>query len=219
MVKDLGYVTTVCGRKRRLPEMQLDEFEFHWLDGMSPDDDPLDFDGIDTDSDVDEELKDKWLRKLKKCKFNEKQKIISYARQDGIRIVDNGGKIADATRQVVNSRVQGSSADLTKLAMIKLWNNERLKELGFRMLIQVHDEIIAECPRENMQECADLLAKTMSQAAEEILEMPIKCDVEKSYVWYGEPIDGNEIKEKEVNTSHGMDVEKIKEKINGVIQQ
>ena len=189
MVKDLGYVTTVCGRKRRLPEMQLEEFEFHWLKGMSPDDDPLDFDGTDTEYDVDDELKEKWLRKIKKAKFNERGKIISYASQDGIRIVNNGGKIAEATRQVVNSRIQGSAADLTKLAMIKLWKNERLRELGFRMLIQVHDEIIAECPQENMRECAKLLAQTMSQAAEEILEMPIKCDVEKTRVWYGEPIE------------------------------
>lgn len=213
MAKELGYVTTVCGRKRRLPEMQMDEFEFHWLKGMSPDDDPLDFDGNATESEVDEDLQYKWLQKLKKCRFGEKEKIINYAKQDGIRIVDNGGKIAEATRQVVNSRVQGSSADLTKLAMIKLWNNQHLRDLGFRMLIQVHDEIIAECPEENMKECSELLAKTMSQAAEEILEMPISCDVECTRVWYGEPIDGNEIKEKEVNTSHGMDVEKIKEKI------
>ena len=188
MAIDLGYVTTVCGRKRRLPDMQLDEFEFYWLPGMSPDDDPLDFDGTDTESVVDEELQAKWLKKLKKCKFNEKQKIISYARQDGIKIVDNGGKIAEATRQTVNSRIQGSAADLTKLAMIKLWKNERLRELGFRMLIQIHDEILGECPKENMDECSKLLAQTMSDAAEEILEMPIKCDVSKSYAWYGEEI-------------------------------
>ena len=188
MAKELGYVTTVCGRKRRLPEMQLEEFEFHWLQGMSPDDDPLDFDGESIDTDVDEELKIKWLRKIKKAKFSEKGKIINYARQDGIRIVDNGAKIAEATRQVVNSRVQGSSADMTKLAMIKLWKNQRLRELGFRILIQVHDELICECPEENMQECSELLSKTMSEAAEDILEMSIDCDVSKTKVWYGEEI-------------------------------
>lgn len=190
MAKDLGYVTTVCGRKRRLPDMQLDEYEFRWKKGMSPDDDPLDFDGDnDTVSVVSEDITEKYLKKLRKCKFSEKQKIKEYAYKDGIQIIDNGGKIAEATRQTVNSRVQGGAADLTKLAMIKLWKSERLKELGFRMLIQVHDEIIAECPEENMNECAKLFAQTMSQAAEEILEMPISCDIEKTYCWYGEPIE------------------------------
>jgi DNA polymerase-1 len=72
--------------------------------------------------------------------------------------------------------------------MISLHNNERLKELGFRMLIPVHDEIIAECPEENLKECAELLAQTMSDAAARILDMPINCDVACSYQWYGEEI-------------------------------
>jgi len=78
------------------------------------------------------------------------------------------------------------------------------------MLIPVHDEIIAECPEENAKECARLLAETMSIAAEKILGMPIRCDVEITKCWYGETIDGNQIKQKEVNTSHGLDVEKLR---------
>lgn len=73
--------------------------------------------------------------------------------------------------------------------MIDLYRNERLKELGFKLLIPVHDEVIAECPEENAKECATLLADTMSKAAEKILEMPIKCDVECSKAWYGDTIE------------------------------
>jgi DNA polymerase I-like protein with 3'-5' exonuclease and polymerase domains len=72
--------------------------------------------------------------------------------------------------------------------MIKLNNNERLKELGFRLLIPVYDEVIAECPVENVKECSKLLAEIMSKAAESILEMPIKCDVEITREWYGKEI-------------------------------
>ena len=72
--------------------------------------------------------------------------------------------------------------------MIKLHNSEKLKQLGFRMLIPVHDEIIAECPEENAKMCADLLADTMSEAAQEILHMPFNCDVCASYAWYGDEI-------------------------------
>lgn len=73
--------------------------------------------------------------------------------------------------------------------MIDLNKNERLKELGFRLLIQVHDEVIAECPKENMKECSKLLAEVMSKSAEEILKMPFSCDVEISEAWYGKEVE------------------------------
>lgn len=186
MAYELGYVTTVCGRKRRLPELQLDEYEFRW-DNKNVSTDLLDF-----DSDEEEEIPEKTIRKyltqLHNCKFSEKKKVFERANKEGIWIVDNGAKIADATRQCVNARIQGSAADLTKLAMIDMHNNQRLKELGFRLLIQVHDEVIAECPKENMKECSELLADVMSKSAEKILEMPIKCDVDLMYKWYGEKL-------------------------------
>lgn len=193
MAKELGYVTTVCGRKRRLPDLQLPEYEFQWKDGAPPDDDLLDFDNVmnppeyDT-SEVPEDIQDYYWDKLENAWFKEKQEIKKQALEEGIRIIDNGGKIADATRQCVNSRIQGSAADLTKLAMIKLNNNQELKSLGFRLLIPVHDEVIAECPKENVKQCAKLLAEVMSAAAEEILKMPIKCDVVVTKEWYGKEI-------------------------------
>ena len=187
MAKDIGYVTTVAGRKRRLPELQLDEYEFKWKDGVAPDNDLLDFDS-EEEQEIPERTIRKYLTRLHNCKFKDKQKIFKQANEEGIWIIDNGAKIADATRQVVNSRIQGSAADLTKLAMIELNKSERLKELGFRLLIQVHDEIIAECPEENMEECSKLLAELMSKSAETILEMPIKCDVEITKAWYGEEV-------------------------------
>ena len=190
MAKNLGYVTTVCGTKRRLPELQLDEFEFHWANGVSPNTDILDFTELTEVSDiVPQDIANKYLVKLRHAKVSQKQYIISEARQNGITIIDNGGKIADAQRQVVNSRVQGSAANLTKLAMIHLNSDIRLKELGFRLLVPVHDEVIAECPKENAKECARLLSEIMSKAAEEILKMPIGCDVTVSQCWYGEELD------------------------------
>lgn len=72
--------------------------------------------------------------------------------------------------------------------MIELNKSERLKELGFKLLIPVHDEVIAECPKEYAKECSELLADTMSKAAEKILEMPIKCDVSITERWYGEEL-------------------------------
>ena len=188
MAQELGYVTTVCGRKRRLPNLQLDEYEFSWKNGTAPDDDLLDFDDEEVSTQVPESRIDYYLNKLSGCWGNQKRAIFEEASKEGIKIVDNGAKIAEAQRQVVNARIQGSAADLTKLAMINLLNNQRLKELGFKMLIPVHDEVIAECPEDNMKECSQLLAQTMSEAAEKILQMPIKCDVEITKQWYGEAI-------------------------------
>lgn len=182
-----GYVTTVCGRKRRLPDLMLDEYEFKWADDTPRATDALDFDDISNE--VPYDIQDKWWNKLMKAKPRDKRKIFEQAnKQDGVLIIDNGKKIADATRQCVNSCIQGSAADLTKIAMIDLINNERLKELGFKLLLQIHDEVITECPEENIKECSELLASIMSKAAEKILEMPIRCDVEVTKEWYGEVV-------------------------------
>lgn len=189
MAIEFGYVTTLWGRKRRLYDISLPEFEFSWKDGTPPDDDILDFTSDTKDIEVPEYIKNKYLRRLSRCHYSEKRKIINEALSEGIRIVDNGGKIADAERQVVNSRIQGSAADMSKLAMIKVGNDQRLKELGFRLLIPVHDELIGECPIENAKECSERFADLMSQAASGQLEIPIKCDVEITDCWYGEKVE------------------------------
>ena len=186
MAEELGYVTTYWGRKRRLPDMQLDEFEFKWQPGYG-DDDPLSFDNEVIETEVDEETIDYYTRKLRKNPYKKKP-VYEEANAEGIWIVDNGGKIADATRQCVNSRIQGSAADLTKIAAAKIHANKRLKELGFRLLVPIHDEFLAECPIENAKECKELFAKCMCDAAVD-LGIPISCDVACSYEWYGEEIE------------------------------
>ena len=194
MAYEKGYVTTLWGRKRRLPDLQLPEYEFKWTDGAPPDDDLLDFaedenDGMVGVSEVPEEIQNKYIRRLRQAYFGQKRKIFEEANKEGIWIIDNGGKIADAQRQCVNARIQGSAADMSKLAMILVGNDERLKELGFRLLIPVHDELIAECPEENVKECSERFAMLMSKAAESGLSIPIKCDVEITREWYGDSID------------------------------
>lgn len=185
MAETYGFVTTFWGRKRRLPDMQLPEFEFKWKDGYG-DVDPLAFDTEVTETEVPEDIQKKYISKLHRNPFKKKP-IYAEAEAEGIIITDNGGKIADATRQCVNSRIQGSAADLTKLAAIEIYNNERLRELGFKLLVPVHDEFIAECPKEHAKECAELFSKCMSDAARD-MNIPISTDVSISERWYGEPL-------------------------------
>lgn len=185
MAETYGFVTTFWGRKRRLPDMQLPEFEFKWKDGYG-DVDPLAFDTEVTETEVPEDIQKKYISKLHRNPFKKKP-IYAEAEAEGIIITDNGGKIADATRQCVNSRIQGSAADLTKLAAIEIYHNERLRELGFKLLVPVHDEFIAECPEEHAKECAELFSKCMSDAARD-MNIPISTDVEVTERWYGEPL-------------------------------
>ncbi len=190
MAYEKGYVTTLWGRKRRLPDLQLPEYEFKWKDGAPPDDDLLDFSGEESDdsenNNVPEDIQRRYTQKLRNCYFGQKRKIFEEANKEGIWIVDNGAKIADAQRQCVNARIQGSAADMSKLAMILVGNDERLKELGFRLLIPVHDELIAECPEENIKECSERFAQLMSEAAQSRMTIPIRCDVSVTKEWYGD---------------------------------
>lgn len=186
MVNSLGYVTTLWGRKRRLPSMLLPDYTFRWSDEGPVDDDLLDFDE-DVSSEVPEAKQRYYRNKLAKAYFRDKQKIFKEANAEGIWIIDNT-KDKDYTK-VVNARIQGTAADMTKLAMIALNKDERLKELGFRMLIQVHDEIIAECPKENAKEVVERFSKVMSEAPGERFVVPISCDVEVTTAWYGEKVE------------------------------
>ena len=81
-----------------------------------------------------QELQQKYIRKLRQAYFGQKRKIFEEANKEGIWIVDNGAKIADAQRQCVNARIQGSAADMSKLAMILVGNDERLKDFTALLL-------------------------------------------------------------------------------------
>jgi len=97
-------------------------------------------------------------------------------------------KILEAERQCVNARIQGSASDLTKKAIYLLGTNEELNELGFQLLLYVHDEIIGQCPMENVVRVKELVEKCMVDAGSD-LSVPLVCDTEISKGWYHEPIE------------------------------
>ena len=187
MARELGYVDTVWGRKRRLPNMQLDPYEFTYSGKAPANFDPLAFDQ-EVSNEVPEGIKRKYTAMLNKAYWSEKQRIIAQARNEGIAIKDNGGHIAEATRQCVNSRIQGSAADMTKMAMLLVGTDKQLKEWGFKLLLTVHDELIGECPKENAKWVAERFSTLMIEAAKD-LDVPSKCDVVITERWYGEPLE------------------------------
>lgn len=73
---------------------------------------------------------------------------------------------------------------MTKRAMVRLYNDKRLKDLDFHLEIGVHDELIGECPFENLDRVNDLLSYDMRIAAKGYVDVPFKCDTDSSFNWY-----------------------------------
>ncbi len=84
-------------------------------------------------------------------------------------------------RMAVNMPVQGTAADIIKIAMVRL--DETMRRLGLqsRMLLQVHDELIFEVPQEELEEMQGLVLDIMPKAME--LAAPLKVDLKKGDTW------------------------------------
>ena len=186
-VRKYGYTETILGRRRHIPEMQLPQFEFRPMQGyVNPDIDPLDPTTFTGESGIPARIQADLLKEF--CGYKYYGQIVrrtkELAEQQHIRVINNTKKIQDATRQIVNGIIQGSAAETTKLALLKVESDERLKELGARIVNVIHDEILMECPIEYYEECGERLAMLMCAAAD-FLPFPIKCDVTTTYRWYG----------------------------------
>ncbi len=92
-----------------------------------------------------------------------------------------GGARAQAERIAINTPIQGTAADLIKLAMIRLERVLRERKLGARMILQVHDELLLEAPQEEWREAADLAKREMEGVAE--LKIPLKVELKSGPNW------------------------------------
>ncbi|TKD67896.1 DNA polymerase I [Pseudalkalibacillus hwajinpoensis] len=87
-----------------------------------------------------------------------------------------------AERTAMNTPIQGTAADIIKLAMVQM--DTRLKEenLQARMLLQVHDELIFEAPEEEIETLKRIVPEVMESAIK--LDVPLKVDYEYGSTWY-----------------------------------
>ena len=90
-----------------------------------------------------------------------------------------------AERTAVNSPIQGSAADLIKLAMIRVDQRLREEKLEALMLLQVHDELLFEAPEEETAAVAKLVKKEMEQVHR--LDVPLVADVKAGKNWRDMP--------------------------------
>jgi len=86
-----------------------------------------------------------------------------------------------AERIAINTPMQGSAADIMKLAMLRVHDGLAKKRLQARMILQVHDELLLEVPRSQLEETASLVAECMSRAYK--LRVPLKVDVKAGPNW------------------------------------
>lgn len=93
----------------------------------------------------------------------------------------NSSARAQAERLAVNTVIQGSAADLIKIAMIRLDRRIRAESLPLRMLLQVHDELVCEGPAARADDLATVVRETMSGAAR--LRVPLKVDIASGTNW------------------------------------
>ena len=85
-------------------------------------------------------------------------------------------------RVAMNSPIQGTAADIMKIAMIKVDNELREKKMKSRLVLQVHDELIVETHVSELEEVKEIMKRCMEHAVE--LDVPLDVDMNSGKNWY-----------------------------------
>ena len=84
-------------------------------------------------------------------------------------------------REAINMPIQGTAADIIKVAMIQLHAELQEKKLSSKMVLQVHDELIYECPKNEVEIIKEMLARIMPSSLD--LAVPLKVDLKQGTTW------------------------------------
>lgn len=85
-------------------------------------------------------------------------------------------------RAAMNTPIQGTAADIMKIAMIKVYNEIKSRKLKSKIILQVHDEMMVETPIEEKEEMIKIMKKCMESAAN--LEVPLIAEISDAENWY-----------------------------------
>lgn len=206
-----GYVETILGRRRHIPDMMLPPFAFEPMAGyVNPDIDPLDPSTLHNKEVIPARIIDALTKEYASFKYNgQRYRRNKELYEEHIKVVDNRSKINDASRECLNSVIQGSASELTKMAIISLINNKDWLRFGGRFLVPVHDELIAEVPAEYAEEAGKVLADCMVNAGN-FLPFDITCDLEITYRWYGLSVNSITYKHQKPESLDNMSEDNIK---------
>ena len=85
-------------------------------------------------------------------------------------------------RVALNTPIQGTAADIIKLAMVRVHEALQKKKLKARLILQVHDELIVECPMAEAKTVREILEKEMQQVAD--MAVPLLVEAKQGASWY-----------------------------------
>ena len=89
---------------------------------------------------------------------------------------------ANAERIAINSPIQGTAADIIKMAMVEIQNRLQQENLQSKMILQIHDELIFECPDNEVERMQELIRHEMESIVK--LSVPLTVDVGVGRNWY-----------------------------------
>jgi DNA polymerase-1 len=96
----------------------------------------------------------------------------------------NANKRAQARRLAINTVIQGSAADLIKVAMINIQRKIEKENLPVKLILQIHDELVFELPAADAEKYAKWIGKEMTGAIK--LDVPLKVDISYGPSWLGD---------------------------------
>ena len=129
------------------------------------------------------------------CVMDYMNKNIEFAKQNGysktyygrIRRINeisslNKNMAMFGERVAMNAPLQGTASDVIKLAMIDVYNKLEQKQLKSKLILQIHDELIIDCPKQEVEEVKELVKQCMENVAH--FEVPLVVSVNSGNTWF-----------------------------------
>lgn len=118
--------------------------------------------------------------------FNQVSLICSLGRYRQLADIGSTtpGHRAHSERAAINTPIQGGAADIVIRAMIKLYLCEELRNLGWRQILQIHDEIILEGPQTTSKEAFKLVKSIMRNPLDGPLLVDLEVDAKMADTWF-----------------------------------
>ena len=82
----------------------------------------------------------------------------------------------------MNAPIQGTAADIIKIAMIRVWKRLKEENLKSRLILQIHDELLVETAQDELEQVAAIMEKEMKNAAD--LAVSLEIDLHTGKNWY-----------------------------------
>lgn len=96
--------------------------------------------------------------------------------------MSNRNMKAFGERVARNMPIQGTAADIIKIAMVRVYERLKKEQLKAKLILQVHDELLCEAPEEEAEQVKDILREEMANALQ--MSVPLKTDVGIGKTWY-----------------------------------